>query len=119
MKCWLLLYSVVGLTISSEVSKDMVKALAALATYRCACFGIDMNGSHGGIKVCKSDYTEEELKSIVQKYALELINRGALGRYEKDFSDIYKDVHDHSVHTASNLDTGFIYSVFCTVDSFR
>lgn len=58
-----------------------MKALAALATYRYACLGIDMNGSHGGIKIHKSDYSDSELKKIVQKYALELINRGALGRY--------------------------------------
>lgn len=71
--------SVLGLTISAEVSKDMMKALAALATYKYACLGIDMKGSHGGIKVCKSDYSEKELKSIVQKYGLELISRGSFG----------------------------------------
>lgn len=57
-----------------------MKALAALATYRYACLGIDMNGSHGGIKIYKPDYTEMELKNTVQKYILELINRGAFGR---------------------------------------
>lgn len=59
----------------------MMKALATLATYRYACLGIDMNGSHGGIKICKSDYTEGELKSIIQKYAAEVLRKGSLGRY--------------------------------------
>lgn len=57
----------------------MMKALAALATYRYACLGIEMNGSHGGIKICKTDYTQEELKKIVQTYILELINKASIG----------------------------------------
>lgn len=72
---------ILGLTISADVTKDMMKASAALATYKYACLGIDMNGSHGGIKICKSDYSEQELKSIVQKYTFELIKRASFGKY--------------------------------------
>lgn len=57
----------------------MMKALAALATYKYACFGIDVNGSHGGIQICKTDYTENELKDIVQTYIVGIVSRGSLG----------------------------------------
>lgn len=72
-------FNVLGLTISTKISKDMMKALSVLATYKYALFGIDMNGSHGGIKICKSEYTEEEHKVIIQKYILELVNKGSFG----------------------------------------
>lgn len=58
-----------------------MKALATLATYRYGCMGIDMTGSHGGIKICTQDYNETELKHVIQTYAFEMARRGSLGMY--------------------------------------
>lgn len=68
-----------GLRIRPDVNEDQVKALATLSTYKYACLGIDMAGSHGGIVIDPAVYTEEERKSILMKYALELVKINCCG----------------------------------------
>lgn len=53
--------------------------MAALSTYRYACLGIDMAGSCGGIKINPVDYDRDDLKVILQSYAMELGKRGLYG----------------------------------------
>lgn len=63
-----------------DVEKDHVKALAALSTYKHACVGINMAGAHGGLRICKEDYSLRELKKAVQNFAKEVGKRGFCGK---------------------------------------
>nr|XP_022903878.1 glutamate dehydrogenase, mitochondrial-like isoform X2 [Onthophagus taurus] len=68
-----------GMRICSDLSKDHIRAFSILATYKHACFGIDMAGSHGGLKISGYDYDSSDLKNIVVTYGKELAKRGFLG----------------------------------------
>lgn len=65
-----------GLRIDSNITRDHMKALSVLATYRNACMGISVAGAFGGIKICPKDYTTHELEQIVQNYVYALIQKG-------------------------------------------
>lgn len=68
-----------------DVEKDHVRALAALSTYKHACIGINMAGAHGGLRICKEDYTQHELKKAIQNFAREVGKRGFCGRTFLEF----------------------------------
>ncbi|KAJ8933397.1 hypothetical protein NQ314_014037 [Rhamnusium bicolor] len=65
-----------GLRINENITRDHMKALSVLSTYRNACMGINMAGAHGGIKICPKNYSENELQNIVELYTAELIKKG-------------------------------------------
>ena len=69
-----------GLRMRNDVTRDQMKALAALSTYKHACMGIRLAGGHGGIKINPTEYTELELQRIVKKYAGELYLKGFCGK---------------------------------------
>ena len=69
-----------GLRMRNDVTRDQMKALAALSTYKHACMGIRLAGGHGGIKIDPTEYTELELQRIVKKYAGELYLKGFCGK---------------------------------------
>lgn len=71
---------VIGLRLHSNYMKDHCKALAVLSTYRNACVGINLGGSHGGIKVDPSVYNKSELRDVVQTYTRELSKRNFCGK---------------------------------------
>ncbi|XP_018577510.1 glutamate dehydrogenase, mitochondrial-like [Anoplophora glabripennis] len=65
-----------GLRIHENITRDHMKGLAVLSTYRNACMGINMAGAHGGIKICPKNYSPDELQRIVELYCTELIKKG-------------------------------------------
>ncbi|XP_074033596.1 glutamate dehydrogenase, mitochondrial isoform X2 [Leptinotarsa decemlineata] len=65
-----------GFRINENITRDHMKALSVLTTYRNACMGINMAGAHGGLKICPTDYSEGELQNIVEQYASALIEKG-------------------------------------------
>lgn len=68
-----------GLRIDQDVTKDQFRALAALSTYRYACMDIEMSGSAGGIKIYPKDFSQDEYKSIIEKYSAELARMNLCG----------------------------------------
>ncbi|KAJ8918047.1 hypothetical protein NQ315_011503 [Exocentrus adspersus] len=68
-----------GLRIHENITRDHMKGLAVLATYRNACMGINMGGAHGGIKIRPQEYSLNELQRIVELYTMELIKKGYSG----------------------------------------
>lgn len=65
-----------GIRIDSHITRDHMKALSVLSTYKNACMGISMAGAFGGIKISPKSYSNSELQQIVQRYAFELVQRG-------------------------------------------
>lgn len=58
------------------MTRDQVKALAVLSTYKHACMGIRLAGGHGGVKIDPKNYKPIELQRITKKYAAELYKKG-------------------------------------------
>lgn len=65
-----------GLRVDENITRDHMKALSVLSTYRNACMGIGMAGAFGGIKINPRNYSCKQLKQIVQNYASELFQKG-------------------------------------------
>lgn len=55
-----------------DVSKDHVKALAVLSTYKNACVNVNMAGAHGALQIPKSDFNEDEIKRTLESYRNEM-----------------------------------------------
>lgn len=69
-------YLPLGLRIHENITRDHMKALSVLAAYRNSCAGICIAGACGGIKINPSNYSQNEMKNIVETYALELREKG-------------------------------------------
>jgi glutamate dehydrogenase (NAD(P)+) len=63
-----------------DVTRDQMKGLAMVSTYKHSCMGIRLAGAHGGIKIDPKQYSELELQRIVKKYAAELYTKGFCGK---------------------------------------
>ncbi len=64
-----------GIRYAPIVSQDEVEALAALMSYKCAIVDVPFGGSKGGLVIDPSQYSSDDLRTITQRFAYELMKK--------------------------------------------
>ncbi len=64
-----------GLRFAPLVNQDETEGLAALMSYKCAIADIPFGGAKGGLLINPGDYTEDQLRTIVHQFTMELARR--------------------------------------------
>jgi glutamate dehydrogenase (NAD(P)+) len=63
-----------GIRYHAGVTRDEMKALAMLMTWKCALMGIPFGGAKGGVVVDPKRLTRPELERMTRRYTTEIIN---------------------------------------------
>lgn len=68
-----------GIRFSPDVTREEVRGLASIMTFKCAMVNVPFGGAKGGIALDPKKYTSRELQSITRRYAIELIKKNFIG----------------------------------------
>ena len=68
-----------GVRFGANVTRDEVKALASLMTFKCACCNIPFGGAKAGVVLDPQKYSVQELQRITRRFTLELAKKNMIG----------------------------------------
>lgn len=68
-----------GIRFAEDVSREEVRGLATLMTYKCALSNVPFGGGKGGIRLNPKEYSSKELQHIMRRYTIELAKKNFIG----------------------------------------